>query len=197
MLARELPGVDLTLTTNGSTLKAKARALKAAGLTRITVSLDSLDDATFKAMNDADFPVAKVLEAIDVAAAEGLTPVKINMVVKRGVNDRHVVDMARYFKGSGTLCASSNYGCGRHQRLEDGRRHPQRGGGQAHPRGVSLRARRPRTTSVKLPDAGVIKMAGRVRRHLQRHRGLLRRLHPRAAFHRWRDLHLSVRAEGL
>jgi GTP 3',8-cyclase len=103
MLARELPGVDLTLTTNGSTLKAKARALKAAGLTRITVSLDSLDDATFKAMNDADFPVAKVLEAIDVAAAEGLTPVKINMVVKRGVNDRHVVDMARYFKGSGNI----------------------------------------------------------------------------------------------
>jgi len=95
MLARALPGVDLTLTTNGSALKAKARALKAAGLTRVTVSLDSMDDATFKAMNDADFPVAKVLEAIDMAAAEGLSPVKINMVVKRGVNDRHVVDMAR------------------------------------------------------------------------------------------------------
>jgi cyclic pyranopterin phosphate synthase len=103
MLARALPGVDLTLTTNGSALKAKARALKAAGLTRVTVSLDSMDDATFKAMNDADFPVAKVLEAIDMAAAEGLSPVKINMVVKRGVNDRHVVDMARYFKGSGNI----------------------------------------------------------------------------------------------
>jgi cyclic pyranopterin phosphate synthase len=108
MLARALPGVDLTLTTNGSALKAKARALKAAGLTRVTVSLDSMDDATFKAMNDADFPVAKVLEAIDMAAAEGLSPVKINMVVKRGVNDRHVVDMARYFKGSGNIVASSN-----------------------------------------------------------------------------------------
>ena len=103
LLADALPGVDLTLTTNGSALKAKARALKAAGLTRITVSLDSLDDATFRAMNDADFPVAKVLEAIDVAAAEGLAPVKINMVVKRGVNDQHIVDMARYFRGTGNI----------------------------------------------------------------------------------------------
>ena len=103
MLASALPSVDLTLTTNGSALKAKARALKAAGLTRITVSLDSLDDATFKAMNDVEFPVAKVLDAIDVAAAEGLAPVKINMVVKRGVNDEHVIDMARHFRGSGNI----------------------------------------------------------------------------------------------
>ena len=103
MLASALPSVDLTLTTNGSALKAKAMALKAAGLTRITVSLDSLDDATFKAMNDVEFPVSKVLEAIDVAASEGLAPLKINMVVKRGVNDRHIVDMARHFKGSGNI----------------------------------------------------------------------------------------------
>jgi GTP 3',8-cyclase len=101
MLADALPDVVLTLTTNGSLLKAKAKALKAAGLTRITVSLDSLDDATFKAMNGAEFPVARVLEAIDAAAAAELAPVKINMVVKRGVNDEHIVDMARYFKGSG------------------------------------------------------------------------------------------------
>jgi GTP 3',8-cyclase len=103
MLAAALPDVTLTLTTNGSLLKAKAKALKAAGLTRITVSLDSLDDATFKAMNGAEFPVARVLEAIDAAAAAELMPVKINMVVKRGVNDKHVVDMARYFKGSGNI----------------------------------------------------------------------------------------------
>jgi GTP 3',8-cyclase len=103
MLAAALPDVALTLTTNGSLLKAKAQALKAAGLTRVTVSLDSLDDATFKAMNGAEFPVARVLEAIDAAAAAELTPVKINMVVKRGVNDKHVVDMARYFKGSGNI----------------------------------------------------------------------------------------------
>jgi cyclic pyranopterin phosphate synthase len=103
MLARELPGIVLTLTTNGSGLKAKARALKAAGLTRITVSLDSLDDATFRAMNNADFPVGKVLEAIDVAAAAGFAPVKINMVVKRGVNDGHIVDMVRHFRNSGNI----------------------------------------------------------------------------------------------
>ena len=95
--------VDLTLTTNGSLLAKKAKALKAAGLKRLTVSLDSLDDATFKAMNDADFPVAKVLEGIDAAAAAGLGPVKINMVVKRGVNDTHVLDMARHFRGSGHI----------------------------------------------------------------------------------------------
>ncbi len=103
MLAKQLPDVVLTLTTNGSTLKRKAKALKSAGLTRITVSLDSLDDATFKAMNDVGFPVAKVLEGIDAAAQAGLAPVKINMVVKRGINDAHVVDMARHFKGSGNI----------------------------------------------------------------------------------------------
>ena len=100
MLARELPGVDLTLTTNGTALKTRAQGLKDAGLTRVTVSLDSLDDTTFRAMNDVDFPVAKVLDAIDAAAAVGLGPIKINMVVKRGVNDHQIVDMAQYFKGS-------------------------------------------------------------------------------------------------
>jgi len=103
MLASELPGVDLTLTTNGSALKRKAAALHGAGLRRVTVSLDSLDDATFRAMNDADFPVAKVLEGIDAAAAAGLAPVKINMVVKRGTNDHEVVAMARRFRGTGHI----------------------------------------------------------------------------------------------
>ena len=101
MLREALPGVDLTLTTNGSALKSQARALKAAGLDRITVSLDSLDEATFRAMNDADFAVAKVLEGIDAAAQAGLAPIKVNMVVKRGVNDHQVLDMARHFRGSG------------------------------------------------------------------------------------------------
>jgi GTP 3',8-cyclase len=95
-----LPALDITLTTNGSALKAKAKALKDAGLSRLTVSLDSLDDATFRAMNDVDFPVAKVLEAIDAASAAGFTRTKINMVVKRGVNDHHIVEMARYFKAN-------------------------------------------------------------------------------------------------
>ena len=93
--------IELTLTTNGSILAKKARALKDAGLQRVTVSLDALDDATFMAMNDADFPVAKVLAGIDAADAAGLAPVKINMVVKRGVNEHSILPMARRFKGSG------------------------------------------------------------------------------------------------
>jgi cyclic pyranopterin phosphate synthase len=102
MLA-DIPGMDLTLTTNGSLLAKKARALKAAGLNRVTVSLDSLDDAVFRRMNDADFPVSEVLNGIDAAAAAGLAPIKINMVVKRGVNEDSVLPMARYFKGSGHI----------------------------------------------------------------------------------------------
>jgi cyclic pyranopterin phosphate synthase len=101
---------DLTLTTNGSLLTPqKARALKAAGLQRITVSLDSLDDATFRSMNDVGFPVARVLGAIDAAAAAGLAPVKIDMVVKRGVNDDHVVAMAERFRGTGHIVRFIEY----------------------------------------------------------------------------------------
>lgn len=95
--------LDLTLTTNGSLLKQKAQDLKNAGLQRVTVSLDALDNPTFMAMNDVDFPVEKVLAGIDEAARVGLAPVKINMVVKRGVNDQSVVTMARHFKGSGHI----------------------------------------------------------------------------------------------
>ncbi|HXV08239.1 MAG TPA: radical SAM protein, partial [Burkholderiales bacterium] len=90
--------LDLTLTTNGSLLEQKARDLRSAGLRRITVSLDSLDDAVFKAMNDVDFPVRSVLAGIDAAAAAGLHPIKINMVVQRGVNDHSVLEMARFFR---------------------------------------------------------------------------------------------------
>jgi len=92
--------IDIALTTNGSALAVKAQSLKDAGLKRVTVSLDSLDDATFKAMNDVDFPVAKVLHGIDVAHEVGLGPIKINMVMKRGQNDQDMVAMARHFKGS-------------------------------------------------------------------------------------------------
>ena len=107
MLA-ELPA-EVTLTTNGSLLAKQAKALKAAGLDRVTVSLDSLDDATFRAMNDADFPVAKVIEAIEVAAAEGLAPVKINTVVKRGVNDQDIVRMAERWRGTGHIVRFIEY----------------------------------------------------------------------------------------
>ena len=100
-----LPGLlDLTLTTNASLLtRSRAQALREAGLSRITVSLDALDDATFHAINDVGFPVSRVLEGIENAAAAGLNPIKINMVVKRGVNDHAVVPMARHFRGSGHI----------------------------------------------------------------------------------------------
>src|SRR5688572_3340868 len=101
--------VEITLTTNGSLLARQARMLKEAGLHRVTVSLDSLDEATFQAMNDADFPVAKVLEGIEVAAAEGLAPVKINMVVKRGINDRDIVAMAERWRGTGHIVRFIEY----------------------------------------------------------------------------------------
>jgi GTP 3',8-cyclase len=92
---------EVTLTTNGSLLARHARALADAGLDRVTVSLDSLDEATFRAMNDADFPVAKVIEGIDAAAAAGLGPIKVNMVVKRGVNDHEIAAMAERWRGCG------------------------------------------------------------------------------------------------
>ena len=100
---------DLTLTTNGSLLARKAAALKAAGLDRITVSLDSMDDTVFMAMNDVGFPVQNVLDGIQAAAAVGLTPVKVNMVVKRGVNEASVVDMASHFRGTGHIVRFIEY----------------------------------------------------------------------------------------
>jgi len=95
--------LDIALTTNATLLSKKAVALKAAGLNRITVSLDSLDETTFRAMNDVDFPVAKVLNGIDAAKDAGFTSIKINMVVKKGVNDQDIIAMARHFKGSGHI----------------------------------------------------------------------------------------------
>lgn len=101
---------DLTLTTNGSLLtREKARALKEAGLNRITISLDSLDDEVFRTMNDVDFPVGRVLDAIDAAADAGLWPIKVDCVVKRGINDRSIVDMARHFRGSGHILRFIEY----------------------------------------------------------------------------------------
>ena len=107
-LLAQIDGVEVTMTTNGSLLAQKAQTLKDAGLDRLTVSLDSLDDATFRAMNDADFPVARVLEGIDAAVAAGL-PVKVNTVVKRGVNDGQLVDLARYFRARGQILRFVEY----------------------------------------------------------------------------------------
>jgi cyclic pyranopterin phosphate synthase len=107
LLAR-IPDLDLTLTTNGSLLAAKAHALAAAGLQRITVSLDSLDEEVFRAMNDVDFPVRRVLDGIEAAASEGL-PVKVNMVVRRGLNEASVLPMARFFRERGHVLRFIEY----------------------------------------------------------------------------------------
>ena len=101
--------LDITLTTNGSLLARKARALRDAGLQRVTVSLDGLDDSVFRQMNDVDFPVSEVLEGIAVAQQAGLGPIKVNMVVKRGTNDHEIVPMARHFHGTGIVLRFIEY----------------------------------------------------------------------------------------
>jgi cyclic pyranopterin phosphate synthase len=101
--------LDITLTTNGSLLARKARALRDAGLQRVTVSLDGLDDTVFRQMNDVDFPVAEVLRGIEAAREAGLGPIKVNMVVKRGTNDHEILPMARHFRGSGIVLRFIEY----------------------------------------------------------------------------------------
>ena len=108
MLA-QIPDLDLTLTTNGSLLPKHAQALKDAGLNRVTVSLDSLDNAIFKSMNDVDFPVEKVIEGMEAAAAVGLAPIKVNMVVKRGLNESSILPMARFFREKGYILRFIEY----------------------------------------------------------------------------------------
>jgi GTP 3',8-cyclase len=108
-LLGRIPGIDLALTTNASLLAKKADSLKRAGLKRITVSLDSLDNEVFMAMNDVRFPVDRVLEGFEAAEAAGFRPIKINSVVKRGVNEQSVVDMARRFKGTGHIVRFIEY----------------------------------------------------------------------------------------
>jgi cyclic pyranopterin phosphate synthase len=101
--------LDITLTTNGSLLAKKAQSLKDAGLRRVTVSLDGLDDAVFRRMNDVDYPVADVLRGIEAAEKVGLAPLKVNMVVKRGTNEQEIVPMARHFRGSSAVLRFIEY----------------------------------------------------------------------------------------
>ena len=108
-MLNQLPDLELAMTTNGSLLASKAQTLKNAGLDRLTISLDSLDDATFRQMNDVDFPLEKVLEGVAAAEAAGFSQIKFNMVVKRGLNDHHVVDMARHFRGTGHIVRFIEY----------------------------------------------------------------------------------------
>jgi len=109
LTTRDGKPLDLTLTTNGALLARKAQSLKDAGLKRVTVSLDAIDDATFHRMNDVDFAVGEVLHGIEVAQNVGLAPLKLNMVVKRGDNDDQIVPMARHFRGSGIILRFIEY----------------------------------------------------------------------------------------
>lgn len=114
--------LDLTLTTNASLLARKARALRDAGLTRVSVSLDAIDDTTFRRMNDVDFAVRDVLAGIEAAQAAGLAPLKVNMVVKRGVNDSEIVPMAAHFRGSGVIVRFIEFmdvGASNHWRMDE------------------------------------------------------------------------------
>jgi cyclic pyranopterin phosphate synthase len=108
-MLRRIPGMDLALTTNGSLLTEMAGPLAEAGLGRVTVSVDCLDEETFRRMNDVDFPLSDVLDGIDTAAAAGLAPIKINAVVKRGVNEHAVVELARYFRERGMILRFIEY----------------------------------------------------------------------------------------
>jgi GTP 3',8-cyclase len=146
---------DVALTTNGSALARRAHALRSAGLSRVTVSLDALDDETFGAMNDVRFPVARVLAGVEAAAAAGLAPVKVNMVVKRGVNDGSIVPMAEYFRASGHILRFIEYmdvGTSNGWRL-----------GEVVPAGEILDALRARWPLERLPANYVGEVANRYR----------------------------------
>ena len=153
---------DVALTTNGSALATRAASLKASGLSRVTVSLDALDDRTFAAMNDVDFQVARVLAGIDAAAAAELTPVKINMVVKRGVNDDRVVEMAERFRGTGHILRFIEYmdvGTTNGWRMDDVVQQPRSRRGSTHT-GVSNRFS-PNTLGRSPTDTATETMAAR------------------------------------
>ena len=145
-LVRSLSAVDgiedIALTTNGSLLARRAAELADAGLSRVSVSLDSLDDETFMAMNDVGFSVAKVLDGIEAAAAVGLTPVKVNVVVKRGVNDEDVVPMGCLLQGHRSCRPLHRvHGCRSHQRVASRRCGPRGGDCRRHRRRTRSRAR--------------------------------------------------------
>ena len=185
--------VDLTLTTNGSLLPQKAQLLADAGLRRITVSLDSLDDAQFRALNDVDFPVDRVLEGIDAATAAGL-PVKVNAVIKRGANDDQIVPMARFFREQGHTLRFIEFmdvGHTNGWRLDDVV--PASGDHRRAGRGIRRRAGRP---GVPRRGRETVALQGRQRRGGRdrlRHPAVLRRLHSGPPLGRREALHLPVR----
>jgi molybdenum cofactor biosynthesis enzyme MoaA len=188
--------LDITLTTNGSLLARKAQALKDAGLKRVTVSLDALDDAVFRRMNDVDFPVADVLRGIEAAQRAGLAPIKINMVVKRGTNDHEIVPLARHVRerfGPGVVLRFIEYmdvGATNGWRMDEVLPSAEVCSGcSGLPAGAAgaQRARRDRRA------LALRRRRRRGRRHQQRHAGLLPRLQPRPAVHRRQAVPVPVR----
>jgi len=197
--------LDLTLTTNGSLLARKARTLKAAGLQRVTVSLDGLDDAVFRSMNDVDFPVADVLAGIEAAQDAGLGPIKVNMVVKRGTNEHQILPMARHFMGTGIVLRFIEYmdvGATNGWRMNEVL--PARRGAQTHPCRMAAAAARSRLARRDCRTLGLRRRVGPAqrhpggnRRHQQRDTGFLRRLQPRPPVNRRQALPMPVRHPGL
>ena len=192
--------LDLTLTTNGSLLARKARALRDAGLTRLTVSLDALDDAVFRRMNDVDYPVADVLDGIAAAQAAGFGPIKVNMVVKRGTNEHEIVPMARHFRqhhGRGVTLRFIEYmdvGASNGWRMDEVLPSAEvlarlREIGPLHRAG----RRRPRRNRRAL---GLGRRRRRGRPDQQRDARLLRRLQPRPAVDRGQAVPVPVRHPG-
>jgi GTP 3',8-cyclase len=180
---------DLTLTTNGSLLAQQAKALREAGLRRLTVSLDALDDATFRAMNDVDFPVSRVLDGIDAALAAGFRPLKINAVIRRGVNEHAIAQLAERFGGPEFIVRFIEYmdvGSTNGWRLDDVVPSAEIA---ARLGLASVAPKLPRRSCTPFPHAG----GRRDRADLVGHAAVLRRLHPRA-HHRGRTpLYLPLR----
>ena len=195
-LLHAIPGLEIALTTNGALLPQKAEALARAGLDRVTVSLDSVDDAAFRALNDVDFPVQKVLEGIDAAAAAGLR-VKVNAVVKRGANDDGIVALAEQFRGTGSHAALHRvHGRRQHERLAPRRRRLERRDRRDDRRRPPARAGRGRPPRRDRAPLALPRRRRRDRRHRLRHEAVLRRLLARPPLGRGAPPHLPLRPKG-
>ena len=200
-LIRKLAAVDgiqdLSLTTNGYLLPPMAKELQEAGLRRVTISLDSLDDETFKRMNGRGFGVDRVLEAIQAAEDAGLGPIKINSVVQRGINDNFVTDLARYFKGTDKIVRFIEYmDVGTINGLEAGRGGAEQGACRPHQRRGAHHPHRPQLPQRDLVTLCLCGRHGRDWIYLIGVGAVLRRLHTRPSLHRRQALHLPVHRRG-